>query len=92
MQEVPFYHKLESGQIVQGEMDLVCKMEKGLVLIDYKSFPGKISDFMTEGGKHFVGNYAPQLAAYRNALEAAGETVLDNLIYYVVQGCVVRLC
>lgn len=90
-QEVPFYHKLENGQIVQGEMDLVCKMEKGLVLVDYKSFPGKISDFMAEGGKHFVGNYAPQLTAYRNALEAAGETVLDNLIYYVVQGCVVRL-
>ncbi len=90
-QEVPFYHRLKGGQIVQGEMDLVCKMEKGLVLIDYKSFPGKITDFTDEGGKHFVGNYAPQLAAYRNALEAAGETVLDNLIYYVVQGCVVRL-
>lgn len=90
-QEVPFYHKLASGQIVQGEMDLVCRMEKGLVLVDYKSFPGKISDFMTEGGKHFVGNYAPQLAAYRNALEASRETVIDNLIYYVVQGSVVRL-
>ena len=90
-QEVPFYHKLASGQIVQGEMDLVCRMEKGLVLIDYKSFPGKISDFMKVGGKHYVGNYAPQLAAYRNALEASGETVIDNLIYYVVQGSVVRL-
>ncbi|MBO7480854.1 MAG: UvrD-helicase domain-containing protein [Bacteroidales bacterium] len=90
-QELPFYQKLENGQIVNGEMDLVCETEKGIVLVDYKSFPGKEEDFMKEGGEHYVGNYAPQLAAYQNALSKDGKTVIAALIYYVVQGCVVKL-
>ena len=90
-QELPFYQKLENGQIVNGEMDLVCETKNGVVLVDYKSFPGKVEDFMTEGGEHYVGNYAPQITAYRNALNGAGEKVIAALIYYVVQGCVVEL-
>lgn len=90
-QELPFYRKLENGQIVQGEMDLVCETEKGVVLVDYKSFPGTEKDFMKEDGEHYVGNYSSQISAYRNALTEDGKTVVAALIYYVVQGSVVQL-
>ena len=72
-------------------MDLVCETKDGIVLVDYKSFPGKESDFMAEGCEHYVGNYSSQISAYRNALTDDGKTVVATLIYYVVQGSVVQL-
>ena len=88
--EVPFYHKRD-GQIVHGEIDLIWNTSKGSVLIDFKSFPGGINSVINPEDKHYAGKYAPQLHAYKQAIETAGITILDSLIYYSIQGSIVRL-
>ena len=88
--EVPFYHK-NGEQIVHGEIDLIWHTAKGCVLVDFKSFPGKISAILNEDNAHYAGKYAPQLSAYKAAIVAAGLNVLDSLIYYSVQGNIVKL-
>lgn len=88
--EVPFYHK-NGEQIVHGEIDLIWHTAKGCVLVDFKSFPGKISAILNEDNAHYAGKYAPQLSAYKTAIVAAGFKVLDSLIYYSVQGNIVKL-
>ena len=88
--EVPFYHK-NGEQIVHGEIDLIWHTAKGCVLVDFKSFPGKISAILNKDNAHYAGKYAPQLSAYKTAIAAAGLNVLDSLIYYSVQGNIVKL-
>lgn len=88
--EVPFYHK-NGEQIVHGEIDLIWHTAKGCVLVDFKSFPGKISAILNTDNAHYAGKYAPQLSAYKATIEAAGLKVLDSLIYYSVQGNIVKL-
>ena len=91
--EVPFVHPLP-GQIVHGEIDLLWFLnDHECVLIDFKNFPGSKATITNPGSEneHYAGNYASQLKAYRDVLEASGLTVKDALIYYSVMGCVVRL-
>lgn len=89
--EVPFIHPLP-GQVVHGEIDLLWMLNNHeCVLIDFKNFPGKKSDIIDIGNKHYAGLYASQLMAYRDVLQASGLTMRDTLIYYSVMGCVVRL-
>jgi hypothetical protein len=91
--EVPFVHPLP-GQIVHGEIDLLWLLnDHECVLIDFKNFPGSKATITNPGSEneHYAGNYASQLKAYRDVLEASGLTVKDALIYYSVMGCVVRL-
>ncbi len=91
--EVPFLHPL-SGQMVHGEIDLLWYLnDNECVLIDFKNFPGSKATITNPDPKneHYAGNYASQLKAYRNVLQASGLTVKDTLIYYSVMGCVVRL-
>ena len=91
--EVPFVHPLP-GQIVHGEIDLLWFLnDHECVLIDFKNFPGSKATITNSGSEneHYAGNYASQLKAYRDVLEASGLTVKDALIYYSVMGCVVRL-
>jgi ATP-dependent exoDNAse (exonuclease V) beta subunit len=88
--EVPFYHK-NGEQIVHGEIDLIWHTAKGCVLVDFKSFPGSIKDILNTNNPHYAGKYAPQLSAYKAAIVAAGLNVLDSLIYYSVQGNIVKL-
>lgn len=72
--ELPFTHRMQNGQTVCGEMDLVWMMEGGhCVLVDYKNTLGH-------------RDYAPQLALYRNALGSAGLTVDATLVFYALQG------
>ena len=102
--EVPFLFKsdgvvlppdvLADGQTARGEMDLVWVKDadrKTCVLVDYKSYHNSPDlDSPDENvRKHYQG-YAPQLLAYKKALEQDGWTVEDVLIYYFVQGRVVR--
>ena len=87
--ELPFKHFV-NGQVVTGSMDLVWKTENGCVLVDFKTFPGRI-DWVLNQGEHYAGNYWPQFTAYKNALEVHHETVLDCLVYYPVTGLVIRL-
>ena len=79
-----------NGQIVRGEIDLVWKTARGCVLLDYKNYPGSV-DYCNPASDDFTGHFAPQLSIYRKALEAAGEKVLDSLIYYPIQGDLVKL-
>lgn len=89
--EVPFIHPL-SGQVVNGEIDLLWYLnDHECVLIDFKNFPGDKASIMNPESKHYAGNYASQLKAYREVLQASGFTVKDTLIYYSVMGCVIKL-
>ena len=65
--------------------------DKECILIDFKNFPGDKASIMNPENKHYAGNYASQLKAYRDVLQASGITVKDTLIYYSVMGCVVKL-
>ena len=80
-----------NGQELNGSIDLVWETDHGCVVVDFKSFPGGRNMIVDPEGEHFAGRYAPQLTAYREVLEAAGIQVLDTLVCYVVQGCLVRV-
>ena len=94
--ELPFKH-MHDGQIFTGEMDLVWETDKGVVLVDYKSYPGNKNDadakkdVVTESRKHYVGMYVGQFECYDRVLKAAGKNVLAMLVYYHVLGVVVEL-
>lgn len=75
--------------MVTGEMDLVWETDESFVLVDYKNYPG-YDDVLDSESKFFVGKYLPQMACYREALEGVGKTVKDVLIYYAVQGRLVK--
>lgn len=79
------------GQELNGSIDLVWETDHGCVVVDFKSFPGSREAISDPASEHFAGHYAPQLTAYRKVLEAAGVLVIDTLICYVVQGCLVRV-
>lgn len=104
MKELPFLFKsngaaalaklLASGQTARGEMDLVWvtnREKKRCILVDYKSYHGNpdLDSANEEVRKHYQG-YAPQLLAYKSALEAAHWTVEYVFVYYFVQGRVVK--
>lgn len=87
--ELPF-KQLVDGYIVTGSMDLVWKTANGCVLIDYKTFPGNEQLVLTPGD-HYAGNYKGQFDCYTNALEAAGEKVIERYVYYPVTGMLVKI-
>lgn len=89
LRELPFMMDRD-GQIVRGEIDLVWKCAAGCVLLDYKNYPGSV-DYCNPESEDFAGHFAPQLSIYRDALEKAGEKVIDTLVYYPVQGDLVQI-
>ena len=89
--EVPFRNQLD-GQVVVGEMDLLWfTSPTECVLVDFKNYPGIISNVLKKDDKEYVGKYAVQLTAYEDALRAAGISVKDKLIFYSVMGCLIAL-
>ena len=89
--EQPFSFVREgSGQMVTGEMDLVWETEDGCVLVDYKNYPG-YDDVMDQESKFYVGKYLPQMKCYREALNVAEKTVREKLVFYAVQGRIIKL-
>lgn len=86
--ELPFKHKLQTGQIVTGSMDFVWETSKGCVLVDYKTFPGDKEDLIDENSEYFVGKYKGQMDCYENALTAGGKKVLAKLLFYPVVGVI----
>ena len=61
------------------------------VLVDYKSYPHFDRDINApEVREHYAG-YAPQLTLYTYALQSAGYRVTDRLIYYPLQGRIIRI-
>lgn len=88
--ELPFKQQYE-GQIFTGSIDLVWEGENGVVLIDYKSYPGNKDDVVNPKHAHFAGMYSGQFACYERALNAAGKRVIGRIIYYHVLGVGVEL-
>lgn len=95
LRETPFSYRRDNGQLVQGEIDLIWKTEKGCVLLDYKNFPAPASYgkniVLDANNEFYVGKYFPQLGDYRAALTAAGQKVLRVFVFYAVLGCLVEV-
>lgn len=90
--EVPFYIKTDEGQIISGEIDLLWYLnEKECVLLDFKNYPGAISNLLKPENEKYAGKYAPQLHLYKKVLDENNITTKAVLIYYAVLGCIVEL-
>lgn len=88
--EHPFINA-KGGQIVRGNIDMIWEAGQGCVIVDYKSFPGKRDNITDPSDKHYAGSYLAQLAEYREVLTAGGKNVIDTLVFYSVQGRVVKI-
>jgi ATP-dependent exoDNAse (exonuclease V) beta subunit len=71
---------------VKGAIDLLLETAEGVVLIDHKSYPGARDTWPLKAAE-----FAPQLAAYTEALRLAGKPVLEIWIHFTVGGGAVRL-
>ncbi len=91
LRELPFsFRRPATGQVVTGEMDLLLPTVEGDVLVDYKNYPG-YDDILDPNSEFYVGKYAGQMKGYKEALESAGRKVREILVYYSVQGRLVRM-
>ncbi len=89
--ELPF-RELRDGQMTVGSIDLVWfTSEKECVLVDFKNLPGAGRNVLNPDDSRYLGHYAPQQAAYRDALVRGGYTVKACLLYLSMQGKVVEL-
>ena len=89
--ELPFKQYYE-GQIFTGSIDFIWETsDGGVVLVDFKSYPGSKDDVVNPEHKHYAGIYAGQFECYERALTAAGKKVLAKLVYYHVLGVIVKL-
>ena len=85
--EIPTEMRLPNGQELQGRIDMLLKVNGGWILIDHKSNPGG-----SDRWESIAQEYAGQLAAYRDAVEAAtGEKVLENWLFLPVAAGAVRV-
>ena len=90
LHELPFVKRQPDGTVVRGEMDLVWELPgKKCILVDYKSFQGseELGGIKAHAVQH---GYPAQLKTYKETLEAGGYKVQDVLIYYLVQGRIVK--
>ena len=90
------YHELGfkqwlDGQVVTGSMDYVYETADGVVVVDFKTYPGSDACVTDPENKHYAGVYKDQLDCYDRALNAQGLKVLDRLIYYPVSGLMVQV-
>ena len=89
--ELPF-RELRDGQMIVGSIDLVWYTASDeCVLVDFKNIPGAGRNILDPVDKHFLGHYAPQQRAYRDALTRGGLVVKDCLIYLAMQGKIISL-
>ena len=79
------------GQTMVGSIDLVWQTQEGDILVDFKNNPMAAKYILDPDNEHFAGWYAGQLNAYQDALEDAGEKVLQRYIYYPVNGLLVEI-
>ena len=84
--------KMIGNQKAIGEADLVLELDNELVLIDYKSFPGKKEEIFSTSSEFYAGKYSGQLDLYTKMLTSfSSKPVTRKLIYYVVQGLMVEI-
>ena len=89
--ELPFAFRRDSGEIVHGEIDMVYGTEQGDVIIDYKTYNGKVSDLTDEQNKHCAAKYSGQIAMYEEALLREGRQIRDRVVCYISLGELIRL-
>ncbi|AEF83964.1 putative UvrD/REP helicase [Treponema primitia ZAS-2] len=83
--EWPISLRERDNRLMQGFIDMLLELDNGFVILDHKTFPGA-------NAEEKAREYAPQLAAYRRAVEAAametgtGKKVLAALIHMPVIG------
>ena len=85
--EFPFRYQDAHGRVFNGTIDMVWKTKDSCVIVDYKTFSGSAKDALNRT----VKEYGSQMKIYRAALEAAGETVADVLIFYPIAGLIVKV-
>ena len=87
-----FMEKFIGNKKATGEADLVLELQNELVLIDYKSFPGKKEDIFNSNSAFYAGKYSGQLNLYKEMLsDYFDKPVKHQFIYYVVQGILVEI-
>lgn len=89
--EIPFRFRRKNGQIVQGEIDMIYRTDKGDVLIDYKTYQGADSNLTNPDSDFYAGKYSGQIALYEEAMQRANRTVRDRLICYLSLGKIVQM-
>ena len=89
--ELPF-RELRDGQMTIGSIDLVWYTASDeCVLVDFKNLPRAGRNVLDPADKRFLGHYAPQQRAYRDALARGGLSVRACLIYLAMQGKIISL-
>jgi ATP-dependent exoDNAse (exonuclease V) beta subunit len=85
--ETPLEAGADDGTRLRGRTDLLVDTPEGWVLVDHKSNPGG-----TDRDDDLATRYAPQLAAYAQALhKATGKPVLSQWLYMAVGGRAVEV-
>ena len=88
---MPFSFVNESGQVVTGEIDLVYRTAEGDVLVDYKTYQGRVDNITDEKSAFYVGKYDAQISLYEDALKRSGSVIRDRLICYLSLGPIIRM-
>ena len=88
--ELPFRYVNERGQEISGEIDLVYRTPEGDVLVDYKTYQGKVSHLTDPQSDFCASKHSAQIALYEEALQRHGRTLRARLICYLSLGVVVR--
>jgi ATP-dependent exoDNAse (exonuclease V) beta subunit len=83
--EYPIVHRRADGRVVSGWIDVLLETPSGYVVIDHKSSPRPRSEWRDE-----IREYAGQLDAYREALEAAEKKVESCWVHLPVGGAALR--
>lgn len=85
--EIPAEMRLPTGQVLQGRIDFLLKVNGGWILVDHKSTP--VGSDRWDG---IAQEYAGQLAAYKDSIEqATGEPVLENWLFLPIAGAAIRV-
>ena len=90
--ELPFSFVNEIGQIVTGEIDLVYRTTEGDVLVDYKTYQGRVADLTDENSDFHTGKkYGGQISLYEEALKRNGSVIRDRLVCYLSLGVIIKM-
>ncbi|MGH8308850.1 MAG: UvrD-helicase domain-containing protein, partial [Steroidobacteraceae bacterium] len=84
--EYPVTHVLPDARVVRGWIDALVETDAGWIVIDHKSSPRPRSECREEALTH-----SGQLAAYRQALVAAGMQTVGGWIHFPVLGMLVEV-
>lgn len=92
LHECPFSISMDSGEVINGEIDLIWKTAEGEVIVDFKNhFEEPDAGDDTRVDDEVVRRYVPQLSAYSGILRKAGRKVSGMVLYFDLPGYAVIL-